>query len=333
MGDTNNNLQNAASILGPAASLVGAGINAVSQGVQNRKQRKWNEHMYKIQRGHALEDWNRQNQYNAPAQQMQRLKEAGLNPHLIYGGSSGVQAAQSVNQVQPQSWNPRTPDFGSILQEPVQAYMQTRSFDSQQKLLDAQTLKVLSDINLNDLTAENKAMVNSFQESVLRENLMGKMIGNQFQLDENVRRELTTSSNLNEAASRIAKTFSDMELQAMMKEKGNEEIKSIQQMRTKVELEKQNLIKSGFLLDFEKKLNDNGLTKNDGIVARLLSEILTGAGLSPQVLGEKLRSLLQGNTKPQQQRNIIDYFQRAFPRNIFKKGFKIDSTDKKNMGY
>lgn len=36
-----------------------------------------------------LEMWNRQNQYNDPMSQMQRLKDAGLNPNLMYGSGSG----------------------------------------------------------------------------------------------------------------------------------------------------------------------------------------------------------------------------------------------------
>lgn len=32
-----------------------------------------------------LDMWNRQNEYNSPVQQMQRLKDAGLNPNLMYG--------------------------------------------------------------------------------------------------------------------------------------------------------------------------------------------------------------------------------------------------------
>lgn len=39
-------------------------------------------------RSHDVEMWNKQNEYNTPAMQMQRLKEAGLNPNLIYGSGS-----------------------------------------------------------------------------------------------------------------------------------------------------------------------------------------------------------------------------------------------------
>lgn len=36
-----------------------------------------------------IEAWHMQNAYNAPSAQMERLKEAGLNPALMYGGSPG----------------------------------------------------------------------------------------------------------------------------------------------------------------------------------------------------------------------------------------------------
>lgn len=51
-----------------------------------------NRHQLKLQREQQnwnLQQWNRQNEYNHPLQQMSRLKEAGLNPHLIYGSNAG----------------------------------------------------------------------------------------------------------------------------------------------------------------------------------------------------------------------------------------------------
>lgn len=46
-----------------------------------------------------LEMWNLQNKYNAPGAQMQRLQEAGLNPHLMYGKGT-VGNAQGMPQMQ-----------------------------------------------------------------------------------------------------------------------------------------------------------------------------------------------------------------------------------------
>lgn len=47
-----------------------------------------------------LEQWQRQNAYNHPTEQMARLKEAGLNPNMIYGGSPG-QATGNAGAVAP----------------------------------------------------------------------------------------------------------------------------------------------------------------------------------------------------------------------------------------
>lgn len=41
--------------------------------------------------------WNAQNAYNTPAAQMERLKEAGLNPALVYGSGSVVGNASSMS--------------------------------------------------------------------------------------------------------------------------------------------------------------------------------------------------------------------------------------------
>ena len=53
-------------------------------------------------RKNALADWNRQNAYNAPQQQMERFKEAGLNPNLIYKQTNEAGPVRSTDFVAPQ---------------------------------------------------------------------------------------------------------------------------------------------------------------------------------------------------------------------------------------
>jgi len=49
-----------------------------------------NKQMAAYQYSKDLEMWNRQNEYNSPENQMLRMKNAGLNPNLMYGhGTSG----------------------------------------------------------------------------------------------------------------------------------------------------------------------------------------------------------------------------------------------------
>lgn len=55
-------------------------------------------------RANDLANWNRNNQYNSPQMQMQRFKEAGLNPHLIYGkGTAGNATAMRSPDIKPYS--------------------------------------------------------------------------------------------------------------------------------------------------------------------------------------------------------------------------------------
>lgn len=76
-----------------AAALIGAG-SEVSSGlfgyIGQKRQNKHNIKLAKDAREHDVNMWNMQNQYNTPQMQMQRLTEAGLNPHLMYGqGNTG----------------------------------------------------------------------------------------------------------------------------------------------------------------------------------------------------------------------------------------------------
>ena len=112
-----------AALIGAAASVIGAGTSAVAQSSLNKKtrefnreeaekQRLWSEKMYNEQNAWNYEMWLKQNEYNTPDAQVQRLRDAGLNP-LYYGldGSSagdlsaaqplGYERAQVGNQVNP----------------------------------------------------------------------------------------------------------------------------------------------------------------------------------------------------------------------------------------
>ena len=74
----------------PWLQLGASILNTGSQVYTNAKNRQW-----------ALQDWERQNAYNAPAQQMQRYKEAGLNPNLIYKQSNESGPVRTTDAIAP----------------------------------------------------------------------------------------------------------------------------------------------------------------------------------------------------------------------------------------
>lgn len=73
------------------SQFLGSVVNAISTGVQNKKNRKFATEQADKEYARNLEMWNMQNAYNDPGAQMQRLKDAGMNPYLMYDkGTTGV---------------------------------------------------------------------------------------------------------------------------------------------------------------------------------------------------------------------------------------------------
>lgn len=68
--------------------------NKALQEQQNEMDRDFQRQMYDRSRQDAIADFHMQNQYNHPLQQMERLRQAGLNPNLIYGKGAENAAAQ-----------------------------------------------------------------------------------------------------------------------------------------------------------------------------------------------------------------------------------------------
>ena len=71
-------------------SIIGSFIDAGASVYNTERTIKANKEMAEYAYSKDLEMWERQNEYNTPAAQMQRFSDAGLNPNLIYGqGTSG----------------------------------------------------------------------------------------------------------------------------------------------------------------------------------------------------------------------------------------------------
>lgn len=89
-----------------------------------------------------LEMWNRQNAYNTPSAQMQRYKEAGLNPNLIYGSGASAGNASQAPSFNPSHINPevkRVPDYGAIIGNAIGQYNQLRLQQAQLENIQANT--------------------------------------------------------------------------------------------------------------------------------------------------------------------------------------------------
>ena len=102
-----------------------------------------------------IEFWKMQNQYNTPAAQMQRLKDAGLNPNLIYG-SSPAGASGSAGSIAPSKAAPYA------IKDPTQSIAQMQLLEAQKDNLNANTFKTNES---GFLTKEQKFQLKNMRDS------------------------------------------------------------------------------------------------------------------------------------------------------------------------
>lgn len=151
------------------SSLLGQGINAISQGSMNRKTRAFTKEMYNIQRRDALADWAMQNEYNSPSAQMQRLRDAKLNPNLVYGSGEVAGQGGSIRQSSVEGWNPKAPQFdlGGAAMQSLSAYIDTKVKEAQVDNLREQNTVLQMEALLKDSQiGVNKAQTGKLAQEV-----------------------------------------------------------------------------------------------------------------------------------------------------------------------
>ena len=109
----------------------------------NAAQRLWERQQMEYQNKMNLDFWNMQNAYNNPAEQVKRMREAGLNPALLYGSAPSNTASDissaSGGASRPESPNLTAPRYGDLGLGALQgSMMQMMQFENQKRLTDAQ---------------------------------------------------------------------------------------------------------------------------------------------------------------------------------------------------
>lgn len=121
-----------------------------------------------------IEFWKMQNQYNTPSAQMQRLKDAGLNPNLIYG-SSPAGASGSAGSIAPSKPAPYA------IKDPSQTIAQMQLLKAQEDNLNANTYKTQMG---GDLTKEQKDLIQGTKQSSIEIKQMESAIAKEKKLQE-----------------------------------------------------------------------------------------------------------------------------------------------------
>lgn len=97
-----------------AASAIGSSVaNGVSATKLNKKNRIWQEKMYERRLADERENWQTENEYNSPVQQVERMRAAGINPDLY--GIDGAGTASQINTPDA-NFEYQAPDFSQGFQ-------------------------------------------------------------------------------------------------------------------------------------------------------------------------------------------------------------------------
>lgn len=162
--------------------------------------------------------WEKQNEYNNPQNQMRRLQEAGLNPNLVYGQSSGG-AAGHAEQLKTPDVDPASHRFidSQGMMSNINQYADYGIKQAQTDNLKANTQVAQENAVLTaqksygegvrnartrfDLNLAEELRNTSLEAS--REQLRKLKIDNQYTLNENERKNIATSNNTAEAVERI----------------------------------------------------------------------------------------------------------------------------------
>lgn len=126
-----------AAAIGAGASLLGGAFGNRSRKRESKRQREWSESM-----------WNKQNAYNTPKMQMERLKAAGLNPALMYGQGNVGNAEKALPYQQPQIEN-----IGANVAQSAASGAQIDLVNAQKQVLRAEAIQKLANAGQSTATA------------------------------------------------------------------------------------------------------------------------------------------------------------------------------------
>lgn len=281
--------------------LISAGLDTGLNYATGLLNRRYNEKQYAKQRADNLSDWNMQNAYNSPQQQMQRLKEAGLNPNMVYGQGATATSPQQPKTTPMQSGDIKSeaPNIGMKIQQYQNTELQKAQTDNLRAqnevilkdaaLKDAQTLATLANIGKTDADTEmsrfNLKYKATFQDTQLdqaKANLIKTVADTNFTNNQDARAASQNSMSLRESLERILKSQSDRSKTEYEKKQIAAQIKHV---NTDTEIKKQDL-----------KLKASGLQPHDALWQRALKTELDKLP-SLKEIGNKIGSSFKNGVK------------------------------------
>lgn len=264
-----------------AAGQATAGI--LGNVLNNRYARK------QLERQNAFnkEMWAMDNEYNSPAKQMARLREAGLNPNLVYG--NGSVANTTKGPVRSDSFlNVQSPtgDLGRVVSDSLSTYQDVRMREAQIDNVNAQTE------NINARTITEGA-------NVFLKDVLGKKGSREL---EYMNETMPYQADAVKEGARQAAVKTDQMLTELKTMKSHEIAAQLDVSYKKAGLTIQQIQREQAEADllsshFKNDLAKVGLTPNDPVYMRVFIRMMHEAGITDRnAVRNAVKGLLRGSS-------------------------------------
>lgn len=284
-----------------AGQVLGAAGEMYRQGQvssRNAADRNFIREQYRTQRNDMLKDWERTNAYNHPKEQMNRLRQAGLNANLVYGKG----AANTADMLRSPDMKQHTPELDLVDTEramsPMLKYVsvkkaqaETDNIAAQNAVLRAdailkaaQTAKTLSEGKRSKFDLD---LANELKQSVIEraqlENERTRLsnektkVDTQINLDRNQRDQLKNSTDVRYTLQKILESKQQVLESQARAAKTEQERKNLlikaDEMKHNI-----NLLQDKELFNmYDLKLREMGIMPSDGIWHRKIIEDIHNA--------------------------------------------------------
>jgi len=259
----------AAPLIAGGASLLGGGLNAVSTAQENARSREFAYMMYQRQFADNIGLWNMQNAYNSPSAQMERYRDAGLNPRLIYGQANTAGGLQAPSAHSPNFTPPRWGDMVSggamsLLDQMYNMEMKSAQVDiarAQHDVLVQEAMQKVANIADTRATTQRRMFDLDFESELrstsadARKAMLRQLQTNiDLSVRKDIREQIQSATSVNEAVDRMRTAAEHRLTQRIQRAKTAEEMRTLK-------------------VDRERILQQIGLLKKEGIIKRLDADL------------------------------------------------------------
>lgn len=274
-------------LLAASMSATGQLMNAFQTGQMNKKSREFSREMYNVQKADNLAFWNMQNEYNSPEAQMQRFKDAGLNPNLIYGQQNTAGPLSSPDVQKPQFEVPR---YGDAVPSALSAIdlitnlelrqAQVDNARAQNDVLRQQAVYIGSQISGTEASTKRKLLDYNLEQELYSTNIDARKEAvrrTRTEIDlatrKDIREAVQQSSNLKEAEQRILSAIQFRAQQRQNMAQSRAEVIRIGEDTKRITEQIENMRKEGKIKDLDVWLSKQAIRPGDNTWYRVVASL------------------------------------------------------------